>query len=77
MRASEINKIRKTPLKVRRILKPGTQHHSESNIFKITCMTERALSGNAFGNPNCIRISYAASEEELRKAIQQIKEALQ
>jgi len=35
------------------------------------------VTGDAFGNPNCIRISYAASEEELRKAIQQIKEALQ
>jgi aspartate aminotransferase len=34
------------------------------------------VTGDAFGNPNCIRISYAASEEELRKAIQQIKEAL-
>ncbi|MEM6717892.1 MAG: pyridoxal phosphate-dependent aminotransferase [Bacteroidota bacterium] len=35
------------------------------------------VTGDAFGNPNCIRISYAASEEELRKAIQQIKDALQ
>lgn len=35
------------------------------------------VTGDAFGNPNCIRISYAASEDELRKAIQQIKEALQ
>lgn len=34
------------------------------------------VTGDAFGNPNCIRISYAASEEELRKAIQQIKEVL-
>ncbi|MEM6685281.1 MAG: pyridoxal phosphate-dependent aminotransferase [Bacteroidota bacterium] len=34
------------------------------------------VTGDAFGNPNCIRISYAASEEELRRAIQQIKEAL-
>ncbi len=35
------------------------------------------VTGDAFGNPNCIRISYAASEEELRTAIKQIKEALQ
>ncbi|EDP97823.1 pyridoxal phosphate-dependent aminotransferase [Kordia algicida OT-1] len=34
------------------------------------------VTGDAFGNPNCIRISYAASEEELRTAIKQIKEAL-
>ncbi len=46
-----------------------------------TYLLEEALvatvTGEAFGNPNCIRISYAASEEELRKAIQQIKEVLQ
>ena len=35
------------------------------------------VTGDAFGSPNCIRISYAASEEELRTAIKQIKEALQ
>ncbi|WP_420572191.1 pyridoxal phosphate-dependent aminotransferase [Kordia sp.] len=34
------------------------------------------VTGDAFGNPNCIRISYAASEEELRAAIKQIKEVL-
>ncbi|PTX63563.1 aspartate aminotransferase [Kordia periserrulae] len=46
-----------------------------------TYLLEEALvatvTGEAFGNPNCIRISYAASEAELRQAIQQIKEALQ
>jgi len=34
------------------------------------------VTGEAFGDPNCIRLSYAASEENLRKAIAQIKEAL-
>ncbi|WP_298418294.1 pyridoxal phosphate-dependent aminotransferase [uncultured Kordia sp.] len=34
------------------------------------------VTGVAFGNPNCIRISYAASEEQLRAAIQQIKDVL-
>ncbi|MBC8753445.1 pyridoxal phosphate-dependent aminotransferase [Kordia sp. YSTF-M3] len=34
------------------------------------------VTGDAFGNPNCIRISYAASEEQLRAAIKQIKEVL-
>ncbi|WP_046757133.1 pyridoxal phosphate-dependent aminotransferase [Kordia jejudonensis] len=34
------------------------------------------VTGDAFGNPNCIRISYAASEEQLRAAIQQIKDVL-
>ncbi|WP_228237210.1 pyridoxal phosphate-dependent aminotransferase [Allomuricauda sp. M10] len=34
------------------------------------------VTGEAFGNPNCIRISYAASEKELRDAIAQIKAVL-
>jgi aspartate aminotransferase len=34
------------------------------------------VSGEAFGNPNCIRISYAASEKEIREAVRRIAEAL-
>ncbi|MBT8313483.1 MAG: pyridoxal phosphate-dependent aminotransferase [Maribacter sp.] len=34
------------------------------------------VTGEAFGNPNCIRISYAASEDELREAISRIKAVL-
>lgn len=34
------------------------------------------VSGAAFGDPNCFRLSYAASEEQLRGAIQRMKEAL-
>lgn len=34
------------------------------------------VTGNAFGNKKCIRISYAASDEELKKAMNRIKEAL-
>lgn len=34
------------------------------------------VTGAAFGAPNCIRLSYAASEEDLRNAISQMKEAL-
>lgn len=34
------------------------------------------VSGDAFGNPKCIRISYAASEEELNEALSRIKTAL-
>ncbi|NJO00803.1 MAG: aminotransferase class I/II-fold pyridoxal phosphate-dependent enzyme, partial [Bacteroidia bacterium] len=34
------------------------------------------VTGSAFGAPNCIRISYAASEDELREAIHRIKDAL-
>jgi aspartate aminotransferase len=34
------------------------------------------VTGEAFGNPDCIRISYAASEEELKTAMSNIKKAL-
>jgi len=40
----------------------------EANIATVT--------GEAFGAPNCIRISYAASEVQLREAVNRIKEAL-
>jgi len=34
------------------------------------------VTGDAFGAPNCIRISYAASEEQLREAMARIKKTL-
>jgi aspartate aminotransferase len=34
------------------------------------------VTGEAFGNPDCIRISYAASEAEIREAVARIKKAL-
>ena len=34
------------------------------------------VTGAAFGAPNCVRISYAASEENLREAIRRIKDVL-
>jgi aspartate aminotransferase len=35
------------------------------------------VSGDAFGDPNCIRISYAASEETLTEAMKRVKAALE
>ncbi len=40
----------------------------EANVATVT--------GEAFGNPNCIRFSYATSEEILTEALKRIKEAL-
>lgn len=40
----------------------------EANVATVT--------GEAFGNPNCIRISYAASEKEIREAVSRIKSVL-
>lgn len=34
------------------------------------------VTGDAFGNPDCIRLSYATSEEQLTEALKRIKEAL-
>ncbi len=34
------------------------------------------VSGDAFGSPNCLRISYAAGEEQLKEAFKRIQEAL-
>ncbi|WP_313806493.1 pyridoxal phosphate-dependent aminotransferase [Flavobacterium sp.] len=41
---------------------------SEANVATVT--------GDAFGNPDCIRLSYATSEDALREAIKRIKEAV-
>jgi aspartate aminotransferase len=41
---------------------------AEANVATVT--------GDAFGNPTCIRISYATSEEILTEAMKRIKEAL-
>jgi aspartate aminotransferase len=41
---------------------------SQANVATVT--------GEAFGNPNCIRFSYATSEEILTEALKRIKEAL-
>lgn len=34
------------------------------------------VTGSAFGAPNCVRLSYAASEEELMEALKRLKKAL-
>ncbi|MEP1093975.1 MAG: pyridoxal phosphate-dependent aminotransferase [Cyclobacteriaceae bacterium] len=34
------------------------------------------VTGEAFGDPDCLRLSYAASEDDLKRAISQIKESL-
>jgi aspartate aminotransferase len=41
---------------------------SEANVATVT--------GDAFGDPKCIRFSYATSEEQLIEAMRRIKEVL-
>jgi aspartate aminotransferase len=46
---------------------------SDFALYLLEHANVATVTGEAFGNPNCIRISYAASEKELRDAIAQIK----
>lgn len=51
----------------------------DANDFAMFLLAEAnvaTVTGDAFGNPNCIRLSYATSEELLREAIKRIKQAL-
>ncbi|MBR9847224.1 MAG: pyridoxal phosphate-dependent aminotransferase [Algicola sp.] len=56
----------------------GTTIHNatELSLFLLEHANVATVTGEAFGNPNCIRISYAASQEQIIEAIRRIKEAL-
>ena len=49
---------------------------SEFSIFLLEEAHVATVTGEAFGSPNNIRISYAASKEEIKKAISRIKKAI-
>lgn len=49
---------------------------SDLSMYLLENANVATVTGEAFGNPNCIRISYAASEKELREAISRIKAVL-
>jgi aspartate aminotransferase len=52
---------------------------NNANDFSLYLLEEAlvaTVSGDAFGNPNCIRISYAASQEQIKEAIKRIKKAV-
>jgi aspartate aminotransferase len=49
---------------------------SDFSLYLLEHANVATVTGEAFGNPNCIRISYAASENELKEAISRIKSAL-
>lgn len=57
-----------------RTLKGTTiKNASEFALYLLENANVATVTGEAFGNPNCIRISYAASEDELREAVKRIK----
>jgi aspartate aminotransferase len=52
----------------------------DANDFSLFLLEEAnvaSVTGTAFGAPNCIRLSYAASEVILREAIKRIAKALE
>ncbi|WP_083646094.1 pyridoxal phosphate-dependent aminotransferase [Christiangramia flava] len=55
-------------------------HHIENatdfSLFLLEEAHVATVTGDAFGNPECIRISYAASEDQIKEAMKRIKNAL-
>lgn len=49
---------------------------TDLSLFLLEEALVATVTGDAFGNPNCIRISYAASQEQIVEAIERIKKAL-
>ena len=49
---------------------------SDLSMYLLEKANVATVSGDAFGSPNCIRISYAASEENIIEALKRIKKAL-
>ncbi len=50
---------------------------SDMSMFLLEKALVATVTGNAFGNPNCIRISYAASKEQIIEAVKRIKSAVE
>ena len=49
---------------------------SDFSMYLLEEALVATVDGEAFGNPDCIRISYAASQEQIIEAIKRIKESL-
>ncbi|MFZ2284469.1 MAG: pyridoxal phosphate-dependent aminotransferase [Lutibacter sp.] len=52
------------------------ENAADFSMFLLAEANVATVTGDAFGAPTCIRISYAASEAQLREAIKRIKQAL-
>lgn len=52
------------------------ENAGDFSMFLLEEANVATVTGGAFGAPNCIRMSYAASESQLREAIARIKKAL-
>ena len=49
---------------------------TELSLYLLEEALVATVTGEAFGNPNCIRISYAASQDQIIEAVRRIKNAL-
>ena len=49
---------------------------TDFSLFLLEEANVATVTGDAFGNPECIRISYAASEDQITEALSRIKKAL-
>ncbi|WP_274475304.1 pyridoxal phosphate-dependent aminotransferase [Mangrovimonas aestuarii] len=49
---------------------------SDLSMYLLEEANVATVTGEAFGNPNCLRISYAASQDQIKEAMRRIKEAL-
>ena len=49
---------------------------TDFSLFLLEEANVATVTGDAFGNPECIRISYAASEDQITEALTRIKKAL-
>ena len=49
---------------------------TDLSLFLLEGALVATVTGDAFGNPNCIRISYAASQKQIIEAVERIKKSL-
>ena len=52
------------------------ENATDFSLYLLEYANVATVTGIAFGNPDCIRISYAASQEQIIEAIKRIKEAV-
>lgn len=52
------------------------ENATDFSMFLLEEALVATVTGDAFGNPDCIRISYAASEAQIEEALKRIKEVL-
>lgn len=50
---------------------------SDFSLYLLEEAKVATVTGEAFGDPNCIRLSYAASESDIKEAMRRIKEAIE